>query len=159
MVKKQKKKLRLSAKERERRRKQALKNFGHRKKRTVKRKRSSTKNIKRRKTTSSSMAKRKKTRTVRSVKLDLKGVGLVLIGEPILDSFLARFGMGIPDDFLKAGLGWYLSRRGSTMQKSAGYTLMILGARNIIRGSAGNILGNVLGNGNNGAVQSAVVIG
>lgn len=83
------------------------------------------------------MAKKRTYRRRSTSQLDLIGIGVTVIAEPFIDSLTSRFGFGLPDDIVKLGAGWWLSKRRGKMMKSVGTTLMIIGARNLIRGGIG----------------------
>ncbi len=71
------------------------------------------------------------------------GSAVVAVAEPTLDAFLDKFiplqvaGIDMKDAG-KVGLGWYLMKRRGTIMKGAGYALMVIGARNLVRGFVGS---------------------
>jgi len=76
---------------------------------------------------------------------DLVPLGIATVSEPILDTYARQLPlpsiMGIgSDDLVKLGVGIYLGKKGGMIGKVAKY-YGIFGARNIIQGLAGNVLG------------------
>lgn len=124
-----KRKLRLSKAERSRRSRQARINFGKRK------------GTKKRKTLNISKTKRitmpKKKRTKRQIvgQSVLLGLALTSTAEPFFDKLASSIGINISDDIIKAGAGYWLSRK-TGIVKGIGYGLFARGS--------GNIVGNLL---------------
>jgi len=95
--------------------------------------------------------RRKKTNGLPKV---LIGLALTSTAEPIIDNLVSgvtgNFGLGIPDDIIKVGVGWYMSKKTGFM-KGIGYGLFARGAGNVVGnllgGSGFNLFGNKQGTG------------
>ena len=104
------------------------------------------------------VARRRKTRTVyryakkraRRIRRGMKpfdlamGTAVVTFLEPTLDTFLDKFAGQIGvfggvdmKDVAKVGLGFFMMKRRSKFMKGAGYALMVIGTREVVRSFVG----------------------
>lgn len=72
------------------------------------------------------------------------GVGIVTVIEPFINVQLEKFGLvGMIDDILKLGIGYFLAKRKSGYVKGAGIALMVLGTNRLVgKLMSGTILGS-----------------
>ena len=75
----------------------------------------------------------------------LVGSSIVAVGEPILDSVIAKYTGGsntMLSNGAKTAIGYYLAKKTrSPISRSAGMALMVIGIRNIVRPLAGGFIG------------------
>lgn len=161
-----KRKLKLSAAERERRRKQARKNFGLT--RSTKPRKSTVK-IVRRKSRSYTMPRKKRKATRRKgmfggkqrTKELIGAIGYAAIGEPLLDQVATKMGVGVSDDIIKGLAGWIIASNTTGVIKAVGDSAVVIAAYkfglNNIKGKI-PFLGNNTSNSTQTEPQNSVVI-
>ena len=88
----------------------------------------------------------------------LVGSSLVAVGEPILNSIIAKYTGGsntMLSNGAKTAIGYYLAKKTrSPISRSAGMALMVIGIRNIVQPMASGLIGGVATPASSGFIQT-----